>query len=146
MERKTGIYIAFTTIIFAMGFLLFNAFNSDTMVYSITVGELKAKGTSAYDKGFRITGLVEQESIVKSADQLSVSFVVKDSLETMSVVYDGVLPDTFKPPTGMSNEIPVVIEGEYLADGTFRAKNIMTKCASKYDPMEEARNYSLKEK
>ncbi|MFQ5629845.1 MAG: cytochrome c maturation protein CcmE [bacterium] len=54
------------------------------------------------------------------------------------------MPDTFKPGA-FDTDIEVLIEGKYRPDGAFHATNILTKCASKYDPAEEGateRNYS----
>jgi cytochrome c-type biogenesis protein CcmE len=128
MQRKFKVYIAFTLIIGAMGFLLISGFDRETMTYYATVKELKSKGTEAYVQGYRVSGVVVRGSLEKSADQLQVRFDIREEGEVLSVVYDGILPDTFK------EDGEVLIEGKYKSDGIFYATNIMTKCASKYDP------------
>ncbi|MCA9741734.1 MAG: cytochrome c maturation protein CcmE [Deferribacteres bacterium] len=135
MQRKVRVYIALAVIVTAMAFLMISGFNTETMVYSVTISELKAKGDDAYAKGYRVNGFVDPNTIQKSADMLTVNFVVKDEAENMPVEYNGILPDTFKPST-FDGDIEVLLEGKFRQDGTFMATNIMTKCASKYDPAE----------
>jgi cytochrome c-type biogenesis protein CcmE len=48
--------------------------------------------------------------------------------ENLPVVYQGVVPDTFR----VGNE--VVIEGQLNSDGIFQADTLMPKCPSKYEP------------
>lgn len=138
MKRKMRVYMALGAVVIAMGFLIVSGFNTETMVYSIKVQELKARGESAFDKGYRIEGFVNPETIKKSSDLLTVDFVVHDESGSLPVVYNGILPDTFKP-SSFSNDIEVLLEGKYRQDGSFQATKIMTKCASKYDPIEEGR-------
>lgn len=135
MQRKFRVYLVLGVIVAAMAFLLISGFNEETMVYSITIQELQAKGDDAYEKGFRVNGFVDPNTIHKSADMLSVEFVVKDDHASMPVVYRGILPDTFKP-SSFDGDIEVILEGKYRQDGTFQATHIMTKCASKYEPAE----------
>lgn len=144
MQRKFRVYLVLGVIIIAMAFLMISGFNTETMVYSITISELKAKGDTAFDQGFRVSGFVDPNTIQKSEDMLSVKFVVKEEGDSMPVVYHGILPDTFKPST-FNSDIEVLLEGKFQQDDIFHATNILTKCASKYDPAEEgetARSYS----
>lgn len=144
MQRKIRVYIALGAVITAMAFLMISGFNSETMVYSTTISELKGKGDAAIDQGFRVNGFVDPNTIKKSEDMLSVNFIVKEEGDSMPVVYRGVLPDTFKP-SSFDSDIEVLLEGKYQQDGAFYATNILTKCASKYDPATEGaadRSYS----
>lgn len=137
MQRNLKVYIAFAVILISMGFLLFFGFNSETMVYYSTVNELKAKGADAYGKAFRVGGQVVNGSVQQATDRVEVAFDIVEEDQTLHVLYNGILPDTFK------EGINVMIEGTYGSDGTFRATNVLTKCASKYDPsMETDQTYS----
>lgn len=130
MQRKIKVYIAFTVVILAMGFLVMSGFNQETMLYYTTVKELKAKGPEAREQGFRVAGRVLPGTVVKSSDHLQVAFDIEEEGEVLRVVYKGILPDTFKENT------EVLLEGRYLPTQEFQATNVLTKCASKYDPSE----------
>ena len=132
MNKK--VYIALTAVILAMAFLILWGFNDQTMVYYSTVKELKARGNEAYGQGFRVSGRVVPGSVVTELENVRVRFDIIEEGETLHVVYDGILPDTFK------EDIDVLIEGRYEPDGTFRASNVFTKCASKYEPADSEEN------
>jgi cytochrome c-type biogenesis protein CcmE len=52
-----------------------------------------------------------------------------DGGESLPVIYQGVVPDTFK----VGNE--VVVEGTLKSNGIFQAYTLMPKCPSKYEPL-----------
>ena len=66
------------------------------------------------------------------------SFVVTDTLATLKVTYDGILPDLFREGQG------VVAEGVVQTDGIFVADTVLAKHDENYMPKELAD--SLKEK
>jgi cytochrome c-type biogenesis protein CcmE len=49
--------------------------------------------------------------------------------DLVSVVYDGVFPDTLKDQPGAE----VVAEGEYNGEGTFSAHTLITRCPGKHE-------------
>jgi cytochrome c-type biogenesis protein CcmE len=83
-------------------------------------------------KAFRIGGLVEQGSLKRGADGLTVSFNVTDTAKVISVTYTGILPDLFKEGKG------VVAQGRLGPDGTFRAHEVLAKHDENYMPPEAA--------
>ncbi len=120
-------------IIGAIAFLMFSGIN-DSMVYYYGVSEVLAKGPDIYDKGIRVSGYVEPGSIRKTSSESRVEFVVfeKKSDKTIPVVYQGIIPDTFK------DHAEVVVEGEYKSsDQMFHATTLLAKCPSKYEKMHE---------
>lgn len=127
MKRNLKIYISFSIIIMAMGFLIFSGFNNESMLYYSTVKELKMK-SDAIGQGFRVSGTVVAGSVIHASDRLQVQFEIEEEGERLLIVYDGVLPDTFK------EDVDVLVEGKYQGNGKFVATNVLTKCASKYDP------------
>ncbi len=130
MSRKTvKVAAAFGVVVAAVVFLLILGLQ-DTMVYSVTVSELRAQGAASTAKSYRVEGKVVPGSLKSSADRLEFSFVLEDSGGTMPVKYDGILPDTFK------EGLPVLVEGRYLPEGTFEARQVFTKCPSKYESAE----------
>ena len=126
MERKRAtIFVVFAAVVGLIGWLFVSGFY-DTMVYYMTVGELKAQTVNAEKRGLRVSGNVLPGSVVRSEDGLLLRFTLDELGEHMPVVYKGIVPDTFKENAG------VLLEGKYV-NGEFHAKQIFTKCASKYE-------------
>jgi len=86
---------------------------------------------------FRLGGLVEQGS-VKRGDGTKVTFTVTDTLQTVPVTYEGILPDLFREGQG------VVAEGTLGPDGNFVADTVLAKHDETYMPPEVAK--ALQEK
>jgi cytochrome c-type biogenesis protein CcmE len=86
---------------------------------------------------FRLGGLVKQGS-VERGDGTRVGFVVTDTMQSVPVSYEGILPDLFREGQG------VVAEGVLGADGRFVADTVLAKHDETYMPPEVAK--ALKEK
>ena len=84
-------------------------------------------------KTFRIGGLVQDGTLKRDTDGLTIRFTVTDTANTIPVVYKGVLPDLFKEGRGC------VAQGHIGPDGTFYADQIMAKHDENYMPPEAAR-------
>ncbi len=80
----------------------------------------------------RLGGLVEEESVTRQADGLTVAFRITDLSESVPVVYKGILPDLFREGQG------VVTEGTLGADGVFVASEVLAKHDETYMPPEVA--------
>jgi cytochrome c-type biogenesis protein CcmE len=138
MERKRiTIFAVFAAVIGLIAWLFVSGFN-DTMVYYMTVSELKAQSADAEKRGLRVSGNVVPGTVVRSEDGLLLNFTLDELGETMPVVYKGIVPDTFKENAG------VLLEGKYVG-GEFHATQIFTKCASKYES-ENGGQYPASEK
>jgi cytochrome c-type biogenesis protein CcmE len=83
-------------------------------------------------KTFRIGGLVEEGSIKRQSDGLTVHFKVTDTARALPVVYTGILPDLFKEGKG------VVAQGRLGDDGVFRATEVLAKHDENYMPPDAA--------
>jgi cytochrome c-type biogenesis protein CcmE len=83
----------------------------------------------AEGKQLRLGGMVEDGSIVRSADGLQVTFHVTDGTGTVPVSYRGVLPSLFREGQG------VVVEGA-MQGGTFEAASVLAKHDENYMPRE----------
>ena len=99
-------------------------FISPTQVAS---GEIPQGG-----KAFRLGGLVEQGSVQRVSDGLTVRFLVTDTAKSVPVEYKGILPDLFKEGKG------VVAQGRMGQDGVFRADEVLAKHDENYMPPEAA--------
>lgn len=83
-------------------------------------------------RSFRIGGLVEEGSVKREADGLTVNFAITDTHKRIPVVYRGILPDLFKEGKG------VVAQGRVEADGVMRADEVLAKHDENYMPPEAA--------
>lgn len=110
--------------------LILNAFQSN-LVFFFSPSEV-SQGKAPTDRAFRIGGLVEEGSVKRQADGLTVSFVVTDTAKSIPVTYKGILPDLFKEGKG------VVAEGRLGADGLFTATQVLAKHDENYMPPEAA--------
>jgi cytochrome c-type biogenesis protein CcmE len=78
----------------------------------------------------RLGGLVEEGSLERQADGVTVTFRITDLAETVPVTYQGLLPDLFRE--GQS----VITEGMLGPDGTFVAREVLAKHDETYMPRE----------
>ena len=90
------------------------------------------------DKRMRLGGLVEEESIGRAADGVTITFRITDTDEAVDVQFRGLLPDLFREGQG------VVAEGALNADGIFIASEVLAKHDENYMPKEVAE--ALKER
>ena len=107
--------------------LALNAFE-DTLVFFYSPTDLIDTKTNP-KKQIRVGGLVEEKSLLKAGDGLSVSFTITDLDNSLPVIFNGALPDLFREGQG------VVAEG-YLVDGLFQAKHVLAKHDENYMPKE----------
>ena len=111
--------------------LVLNALNSNIALY-ISPTDVAA-GKAPKDKVFRIGGLVKEGSLKRQADGVTVSFIVTDTDQDLTVNYKGILPDLFKEGKG------VVAQGKLAADGNFAANEVLAKHDENYMPPEAAK-------
>jgi cytochrome c-type biogenesis protein CcmE len=110
--------------------LVLNAFQSN-LVFFFTPTQV-AGNEAPQGRAFRVGGLVEEKSLERSPDGLTVRFKVTDTASTIPVVYTGILPDLFKEGKG------VVAQGKIGPDGVFRATEVLAKHDENYMPPEAA--------
>lgn len=83
-------------------------------------------------RAVRLGGMVEAGSIRKQGDGVSIAFTVTDGKASVPVTFSGITPDLFKEKSG------VVAEGEFRADGSFAADNLLAKHDERYMPPQMA--------
>jgi len=103
----------------------------DSIVYFLSPSDVVAERP---DEGrrFRLGGLVEEGSVSRGADGVTVAFRVTDTVNAVPVVFRGLLPDLFREGQG------VVAEGALDAGGTFVAAQVLAKHDETYMPPEVA--------
>jgi cytochrome c-type biogenesis protein CcmE len=101
-----------------------------TTVYFLTVSELQAKGASAENQMFRVSGNLVPGSLTHDASGLGIHFLIADAAasQPLDVVYrGGQVPDI------IGDNIEIVAEGKLDAHGTFAATNVLAKCPSRLE-------------
>lgn len=93
-------------------------------------------GEAPHHRSFRIGGMVENGSVLRQADGVTVSFLVTDMAQHVRVNYRGMLPDLFREGKG------VVAQGKLGQDNVFVATEILAKHDENYMPSQAA--YALK--
>jgi cytochrome c-type biogenesis protein CcmE len=83
------------------------------------------------ERRFRLGGLVEEGSVARQADGVTVEFRVTDTVTSLPVRFTGVLPDLFREGQG------VVAEGTLVA-GVFMARDVLARHDENYMPKEVA--------
>ena len=83
-------------------------------------------------RAIRLGGLVEEGSLRRLEDGVTITFVVTDLAASIPVRYRGIPPDLFREGQG------VVTEGVLGRDGVFTAREVLAKHDENYMPPEVA--------
>lgn len=132
LKGKIKFIIAIAVIAFAVSYLVYGGVK-DTMVYYLTVKELKSKIPSVYGEKIRVSGKVVPGSIKHGKDG-SIAFRLADGGGDINVAYSGIVPDIFK------DNVEAVVEGEYTDKNVFAADVLLAKCPTKYESTEALYN------
>jgi cytochrome c-type biogenesis protein CcmE len=109
-------------------YLVANAFRNN-LVFFFSPTQVAAK-EAPVNRTFRVGGLVQEGSLKRDSDGLTVRFTVTDTAANVPVVYKGILPDLFKEGRGC------VAQGKIGADGVFQADQVLAKHDENYMPPE----------
>ena len=110
--------------------LVLSAF-SENLVFFFSPSQVVA-GHAPVARSFRLGGLVEDGSLRRGADGLTAYFTITDTVQSVPVVYAGILPDLFKEGRGC------VAQGKVGPDGVFHADLVLAKHDENYMPVEAA--------
>lgn len=125
-QKRFGLIAAGVLVLCIAAAFVLNAFNSN-LVFFFTPTQV-LNGEAPRNKTFRIGGMVKVGSLQR--DGTSVSFVVTDTMNDMTVQYIGLLPDLFKEGKG------VVAQGKLSDDKQFTASEVLAKHDENYMPPE----------
>jgi len=101
----------------------------DNLVFSFTPSDVIAQ-KAPQERAFRVGGLVVAGSVRREG--IRVNFQVTDTVKTIPVIYQGILPDLFREGKG------VVAQGKLSADGVFQASEVLAKHDENYMPPDAA--------
>ena len=120
---KPKFLVGGSVIALALGYLIW-AGVTQSAVYFVTPSELSAAPVSG--KAYRLGGLVERGTLTWDPATLDLSFSITDGKTRVPVRHKGTAPDLFAEGRG------AVVEGQWTADGYFKATLIMAKHSEEY--------------
>ncbi len=127
---KIGLTVAVLAV--ALGGLLWSTLSEGTEYYK-HVDEVMANPGQWQGKRLQLHGFVVRDSILRRRDSLDYRFAIQNKGRSVTAVYNGIVPDTFK------DDAEVVLKGRLQADGFHVDPNgVMAKCPSKYEPTKSA--------
>ncbi|HMC16171.1 MAG TPA: cytochrome c maturation protein CcmE [Albitalea sp.] len=127
-SKRLAIIVGIVAAVGVATALVLNAFQSN-LVFFYSPSQVAAK-EAPIGRTFRLGGMVTNGSLQR--DGLTVRFLVTDTVQTIPVRYQGILPDLFKEGKG------VVAQGQVGADGVFVAREVLAKHDENYMPPEAA--------
>ena len=127
-HKRIGIIIVALAGLSVATYLVASAFRNN-LVFFFSPTQVAAK-EAPVNRTFRIGGLVEEGTLKRENDGLTVRFTVTDTAASIPVVYKGILPDLFKEGRGC------VAQGRIGSDGVFQADEVLAKHDENYMPPE----------
>jgi cytochrome c-type biogenesis protein CcmE len=126
-KRLAWILVGVALVAAAVGLVLFALKNNVSLYFTPTQVYNKEAPQA---RNFRIGGMVEEGSVQRQKDGLSVHFKITDTANAMEVEYKGILPDLFKEGKG------VVAQGKLNEHNVFVAEEVLAKHDENYMPPE----------
>ncbi len=111
-------------------YFVFQAMQS-SWAYYYSVDDFVANSAAAKSYSLRLAGRVKEDSIRRDAQKTQLGFTLAGSKNGIPVEFSGTVPDNFTAGG------EVVVEGRMDPNGVFQARNLMTKCESKYKAKEQ---------
>lgn len=138
-RKKRLFFIVFLIagVALAAGFAMY-AFNQNLMFY-FSPSDVK-EGKAPANKLFRMGGMVVEGTFKKEPKTLKVHFDLTDYGKTVSVEYEGILPDLFREGQG------IISSGKLNEQGVFIAEEVLAKHDENYMPPEVAESLKQKKK
>ena len=126
--KRLALIVAAAAVLGAGLYLVLSAFN-ENLVFFYSPLQVQ-RGEAPQGRTFRMGGMVEEGSVKRLEDGVTVSFKITDTGASIPTQYKGVLPDLFKEGKG------VVAQGKLDANGVFVAKEVLAKHDENYMPPE----------
>lgn len=128
-QRLTMVLLAVAAIV-AAALLALSALK-DQAAFFYSPSDARAHGLPL-GRAVRLGGMVAAGSVAHAPDGVTVRFTVTDGQALTPVTFAGIVPDLFRERSG------VIAEGQFRADGSFVASNLLAKHDEKYMPPEVA--------
>ena len=128
-RRMIGLVVILVGIGLASAITIYSL--RQNMLFFVSPSDVQAQNLPM-GREFRLGGLVEPGSITRADDGLAVAFRVTDGIDSITVNYDGILPDLFKEGKG------VITRGVLETEELFVAREVPAKHDENYMPPEVA--------
>ena len=125
-HKRVAFIVAGLAGLAVAAYLVASAFRNN-LVFFFSPTQVAAK-EAPVDRTFRIGGLVQEGTLQRDNDGLTVRFTVTDTAANIPVVYKGILPDLFIEGRGC------VAQGKLGSDGVFHADQVLAKHDENYMP------------
>ncbi len=113
-KRKKWFLIAGVVLALGLGYAVYSLFIHTAVDY-LTVSELKSQVESLDSQQVRVMGTIVPGSIDWDDQAEEIRFTLTDGNESLTIVYEGIVPDNFEPGA------EVIVAGRPRTDGVFEA-------------------------
>ena len=131
-KRKQRLIVALAIVVLSsvtIGLIAYALSGNINLFYSPSQ---VAAGEAPIDRQIRVGGMVVEGSVRRASDRLETRFDVTDFVHSVTVTYDGILPDLFAEGEG------VVATGKLGTNGVVTASEVLAKHDENYMPPEVA--------
>ena len=134
--HRTRFVVLGLVVALSVGYMVYAAFPGNAL-YFLTVSEFMARDNVQDGRLVRVAGKLVDGSFLREEKSTLSSFRLTDEDgglegEQLAAAYVGVLPDLFFNPHS-----EVILEGSYGPDRVFQVDNVLVKCPSKYQSLEQ---------
>jgi cytochrome c-type biogenesis protein CcmE len=129
-KRIFKFVIGALVIIISIFIIIFNL--KDNLIYFYSPTDLISMNLDS-NQSIRVGGLVKKDSVRFNDQSSKHIFVISDNTNTVTVEFEGILPNLFAEEKG------VVVEGVYQNSGLINANKVLAKHDENYMPPEVIR-------
>ena len=134
--HRTRFVVLGLVVALSVGYMVYSAFPGNAL-YFLTVSEFMARDGVQDGRTVRVAGKLVDGSFLREENSTLSSFRLTDkdgglAGEQLAASYVGVLPDLFFNPHS-----EVILEGSYGPSRVFHVNNVLVKCPSKYQSLEQ---------
>lgn len=129
-KQRRSLFIGVSVAVLAAAVALVLVALEDSIVFFYSPSDVTEKQIKPGQR-IRLGGLVEEGSVKRGSGTV-IRFAVTDTIKSIEVRYEGVLPDLFREGQG------VVTEGKLSSIGVFDADSVLAKHDENYMPPEVA--------
>ncbi len=136
-SNRTRFIVVAVVVVLALAFMIWAAFGENTR-YFLTVSEFNSKTEIHDGQMVRVSGKLVEGTFDRGDKSTISHFHLTDKeggdsgLSMLQARYEGILPDLFFNPHS-----EIILEGSYRSEGVFHADEILVKCPSKYQDLDE---------
>ncbi|MCH7712024.1 MAG: cytochrome c maturation protein CcmE [Chloroflexi bacterium] len=125
-----------TVVVLSLGYMIYAAFPGNAL-YFLTVSEFMERDAVQDGRILRVSGKLVEGSFLRQDQSTLSHFQLTDEGagldgQQLRASYVGVLPDLFFNPHS-----EIILQGSYGTDNVFQADDILVKCPSKFQSLEE---------